>query len=161
MTNDCVAPAMLRRVLDAHRCFLASDPSRLHLFGSICMHAFSYDTRSRPPFLCASRTRPSVMQASSSRWWLKRTELMKSWRAKTTWFLLVLTCSCTQSSYDGPISFSPPQMAASATGCGIPARSTSIGLICPVATRQFQGYCKPRLISGTSVLCCLCSHLLC
>lgn len=125
------------------------------------LYAFlSYDTRSRPHLLCASRTRPSVMQASP-RWWLERHRIKEELESQDDMLLFVLTCRCTQSSYNGPISFSPPQIAASAAGCGIPARSTSIGLICPVATRQFQTYCKPRLMSSTSVLCCLCPYLLC
>lgn len=124
---------------------LRSFPYALVRESSVCM-PFSYDTRSRfPPFLCASLTRPSVMQALAPSCWLNGHRNSEESESQDNLALVRVYDAAVPRvvtlGYDGPISCSPPQIAASATGCGISARSTSIGLICPVATRQFQGYC--------------------
>lgn len=120
---------------------LRSFPYALVRESSVCMH-FPYDTRSRlPPFLCASRTRPSVMQALAQSCWLNRHWNSEQRRAKTTRLLFVFMMPlCPEWLRRTDI-----LLAASNSCFGnwlrISARSASIGLICPVATRQLQGYC--------------------
>lgn len=91
MANDCVARAMLRHVLDAHRCSLASDLPVCTCSGVVCMHSFHmiHDLVFHPfctlpgqgLALCRLRHRDGGRQDM---------EIVRVCRAKTTWSLVVL-----------------------------------------------------------------------
>lgn len=71
--NDCMARAMLRHVGERAQMLTRFRSPVCTCSGVVCMHTFSYDTRSSlPPILCTSHTRNSVMHASVPRWWVKR-----------------------------------------------------------------------------------------
>lgn len=83
-------------------------------------------------------------------------EVVKIWRAKTTWFLLVLIMAlCLVYGVVTAARYDPCHLIDySRFGnweCPRDLRQSVCSATCPVATRQFQGYSKRRLIFHASV----------